>query len=418
MTRTRRLLTVGLFLTSYGSARGLAFLGVLLLPRLLPADVYGGVELALSVAALLGNSVGLGVPQAVARLRLAMGQKGMTDLLALAFLLSALPLLAASVGAEALGLPWVVPLALVFAVLYGAQYALSFWARMEGRKFVSTWVDNATLILIGVGAGVLTLMQRPPAIPTTIVALWIIAALCVLVGIKALAHFRAPALWANWRIAMKQGLPLLATGLVLATFVASPRLLAGRFLPLADVGALALAARICLVLLIVYQLLMTWHFRNLYIWPAERCDRLFSALLVGLSVLGSAVMLVWPWIAPLIAPDYPELPRLTVGIVAGQTVLWVALALFENPLGRQGLGTQAAPSLALVGLLAWGAIEGMMLFIAPTPHRVAFAALSLMTAGVGVQWYLLHRSGMSLPRSGVALASAVLPAALALLLDA
>lgn len=417
MSRIRRLFTVGLFLASYGGARGLAFLGVLLLPRLLNADVYGGVELALSVAGLLGNAVGLGVPQATARLRLLLGHERVTDLLALAFLLSATPLIVASMVASAFAPTWIVPLTLVLAAIYGAQYNLSFWARAEGQKFMSTWVDNGTLVLLGVGAGILTVLQITPEMPASIHGLWGIAALFVAGGAVTLYRFRIPGLWPNWRKAMQEGLPLLATGLVLAAFVAAPRLLAGRFLSLADVGALALAARICLLLLIFYQLLMTWNFRNFYIWPAERCDKVFAAILTALAGLGSLVMLVWPWAAPIIAPEFPELSRLTVGLVAGQTVLWVALALFENSLGRQGLGIKAAPTLFLVGLAAWGIIEAVMLFVPVTSHRIALAGIGLMAAGVTVQWGLLHRSGLSLPRAGAALVSAALPALLALLFE-
>lgn len=415
VSRLRRLITVGLFLASYGGARGLAFMGILLLPRLLSAEVYGGVELALSIAGLLGNAVGLGVPQATARLRLLLGHERVTDLLALAFLLSATPLVLGSIAAAVVTPLWIVPLTLVFAAIYGAQYNLSFWARAEGQKFMSTWVDNGTLVLIGIGAGILTVLHITPEMPASLYALWAVAALFVAGGGITLYRFRIPGLWLNWRKAMHEGLPLLATGLVLAAFVAAPRLLAGRFLSLADVGALALAARICLLLLIFYQLLMTWNFRNFYIWPAERCDKVFAAILIGLASLGSLVMLVWPWAAPVIAPEFPELPRLTVGLVAGQTVLWVALALFENSLGRQGLGIKAAPTLFLVGLAAWGIIEVIMLFVPITSHRIALAGIGLMAAGVTVQWGLLYRSGLSLPRSGLALVSAALPALLALL---
>ncbi len=417
VSRLRRLITVGLFLASYGGARGLAFLGVLLLPRLLSADLYGGVELALSVAGLLGNAVGLGVPQATARLRLLLGHERVTDLLALAFLLSATPLVLASMAAAVATPLWIVPLTLVFAAIYGAQYNLSFWARAEGQKFISTWVDNGTLVLIGIGAGLLTVLQITPDMSASLYGLWAIAFLLVMGGAITLHRFRIPGLWINWRKAMREGLPLLATGLVLAAFVAAPRLLAGRFLSLADVGALALAARLCLLLLIVYQLLMTWNFRNFYIWPADRCDKVLSAILIGLAGLGCLVMLVWPLVASVIAPDFPDLSRLTVGLVAGQTVLWAALALFENSLGRQGLGMKAAPTLLLVGLFAWGVIELVMLFVPVTSHRIALAGIGLMAAGVTVQWGLLYRSGMCLPRSGAALASAALPAILAVLIE-
>ncbi len=414
MSRGRRIGTALSFLASYGIARGLAFLGPLLLARLLTAETYGGLELALSLAALIGSAVGLGVPQAAPRLKLILGQARIADVLAFAFLLSALPLLIASWLTAWAGLSWVLTLTLGLAVLYGGQYGLSFWARVEGRKFLSTWVDNGTLLLLGVGAALLTLAAVTPTARDLIGSAWALAVLLGLLGLGVLAALRPKGLLTLWRGALKEGLPLLATGLVLAAFAAAPRLLAGRFLPLADVGALAFAGRLCLLLLVVHQLLMTWHFRNLYTWPAERCDKVFAGLLSGLALLGTAIMLAWPMVAPLLAPDYPPLPRLVVGLVATQTILWIGLALFEAMLGRQGLGARAAPILALVGVLGWGALEAGLLALPASPLLIALGSCGLLAAGVGAQWLLLRQSGLVLPRAGLALALVSLPPLVAL----
>ncbi|MFY8106040.1 MAG: hypothetical protein ACOVKO_03925 [Elstera sp.] len=415
MSRLRRAGTALSFLASYGIARGLAFLGPLLLPRLLTAETYGGLELALSLAALIGSAVGLGVPQAAPRLKLILGHARIIDVLAFAFLLSALPLLIASLLTAWAGLSWVLTLTLGLAVLYGGQYGLSFWARVEGRKFLSTWVDNGTLVLLGAATALLTLAAATPTARELIGSTWALAILFGLLGILVLTVLRPTGLVSLWRGALKEGLPLLATGLVLAAFAAAPRLLAGRFLPLADVGALAFAARLCLLLLVVHQLLMTWHFRNLYTWPAARCDRVFAGLLGGLALLGTAIMLAWPMVAPMLAPDYPPLPRLVVGLVAAQTILWIGLALFESMLGRQGLGSRAAPILALVGVLAWGGIEAGLLVLPASPLLITLGSCGLLGLGVGTQWLLLRQSGLVLPRAGLALVLTTVPPLMALL---
>lgn len=415
MPALRRTLIALSFLGSYGSARGLAFLGPMLLPRLLAPDVYGGLELALTLAALLGSAVGLGVPQAAPRLKLILGHGGVLDVLALAFLLSALPLLLASLLGVWLGLPWVATLTCGLGVLYGAQYGLSFWARVEGRKFLSTWVDNGALVLLGASAAGLTLLAATATPDQMIQSVWGLALPCLGLGFGVLLVLRPTNLFGQWRTALAEGLPLLATGLVLAGFAAAPRLLAGRFLPLADVGALAFAARLCLVLLVVHQLLMTWNFRNLYTWPTDRCDRVFAGLLGGLAALGCGILLLWPWVAPVLAPDQPSLPRVTVALVASQTILWIALALFEAMIGRQGLGTRAALALALVGGLAWAAIEAGFLIYPAETGTIAFAGCGLLAMGVATQWLLLWRAGLVLPRAGLALAAAAVPPLVALL---
>lgn len=414
MPPVSRLLTAGLFLASYGSARGLAFLGPLLLPRVLSADTYGALELALSLAMLLGNAVGLGVPQATARLKLLLGQGRILDVLALGFLLSAVPLTAASLAADWFGAAPVVLITLALAAVYGGQYALSFWARVEGRRFLSTWVDSGTLVLLGIGAAVLLLLQADMSLQTIAVGVWGIAGLLLLGGGVVLSRHRSSDLWNSWRRALREGLPLLATGLVLAGLVAAPRLLAGRFLPLADVGALALAARLCLLLVVVHQLVATWHYRSFFTWPPARCDVIFTCELGVLCLLGCGVMLVWPWVGPLIAPEFPALPRLTVALVASQTILWIGIALFESMLGRQGLGKIAAPALAVVGAVAWGAIEGVFLWLPATPQTVALAGVGLLSCGAATQWLLLRRSGLYLPRAGLALLAAAIPPLLAL----
>lgn len=416
MARVRKAFAALLFLGCYGSARGLAFFGPLLLSRLLAPDTYGGLELALAIATVMGSVVGLGVPQATPRLRLLLGHERVTDILILAFLLSALPLYLSSLASFWLGTPPVVSLTLGLGVLYGAQYSLSFWARVEGYKYLSTWVDNGSLVLLGVSAIVLTVLGAAPELTGFLYGVWGLALPLCLIGLGALSILRPQGLLKLWRTALKEGVPLVLTSLVLVAFAASPRLLAGRFLPLADVGALAFAARLCLIMLVVHQLLMTWHFRDLFTWPTQRWDKIFAGILVSLAVLGVGVMFAWPWVVPHLTPDYPAIPRLVVALIAGQTILWIAIALLESMLNRQGLGRRAAPTLALVGLLGWGAIEALLHFIPPTPLLVAFLGWCLLSIGVGTQWLLLRHSGLVLPRAGLALGVAAVPALIALAL--
>ncbi len=70
------------FVLSFGLAKGLAFGGVLLLPRLLDPVAYGAVELALSVGLLGASILGLGTVAAAAQLHLIEGERHTEPLLA------------------------------------------------------------------------------------------------------------------------------------------------------------------------------------------------------------------------------------------------------------------------------------------------------------------------------------------------
>ena len=307
-------------------------------------------------------------------------------------------------------------LAGLLTVLFAGQLAASFWARIHGRAALTAWLDNGAILLVGLAA-------LPVAVGWVFgiagVGAWLpasIAGLALIVLIMALVillRTRQPGLGAAWRRAAGMGLPMMAGGLLLFAITGAPRLLVGQFAGLEALAVYAFAARINLVLLLGHQILMTAFFARIYQMDTGRADRLFAAVLAGLILLATLLGAVWPWLSGWMPV---AVPPLIFALVAVQTILWIASAMLEMLVNREGLAGSAARWTALIAGLAIGG-----LYLASTRMQLDLAILCgvfvAMLAGLVIgQMAVLWRQGIRLPRLLLvvpAAALAVLPGVLA-----
>lgn len=415
--RLRQKLTkIAGFLLSYGAAKGCAFATPLALAFLLTPTDYGALEFALTAGLLGATLAALGVPQAMPRLILVQGESRSVDVLALAVLAAGTVGLAAAALFWISGAPGQWRLAGLLLVLFAGQLAASFWARIHGRAALTAWLDNGAILLVGVAAlpvaagWALGIAGAGAWLPLGIAGL---AMMLLSVALILLLRTHQPGLGAAWRRAAGMGVPMMAGGLLLFAITGAPRLLVGQFAGLEALAVYAFAARINLVLLLGHQILMTAFFARIYQMDAARADRLFSAVLAGLTLVATGLGVAWPWLAgwmPVVVPP------LIFALVAVQTILWIASAMLEMLVNRDGLAGPAARWTALVAGLAIGG-----LYLAST--RMSFdlvmlcgVFVAMLTGLVFGQMAVLWRHGVRLPRLMLVIpvaAFALLPGVLA-----
>jgi O-antigen/teichoic acid export membrane protein len=388
------------FIASFGAAKGVALIGPLILARLLTAQDYGAVELALSVG-LLGGVVGsLGIPLAVPQLYLALARRHVEDLLGFQTLVVAVAAAGSALILWHMRAPSALQLSAIMVGLFAAQIALSSYCRVRQARTWSGWVDNLCLVLLAVlslgwyaATGGLDLRHLSVGFQATLL-LVMVGALAVFLG------FRRPRFGPAYRDAIGRGSVMMINALLMFFTTSSLRLFIGHYLSLEDVALYSLCARICLALVFIHQLVVTGLFAQIYTLSDARFDRYFSACLGGLLGFGIALNTGFSWFAD--RWHWGSLDMATLHglfpIVCAQTVLWIATAWFEMLIVREGLAATSATVMALLfsTFVAVVAVLDVAGWLGLITINLVFG--SVLFVSVLCQIQLLARQGLRFPR--------------------
>lgn len=332
------------FLVVFIGAKVVALVGMLLLARLAAPDVFGGVELALSVALIVAGVGLLGVPGGATRLALAMDEPRVADILAFAAICIAAPATAAAVVGLILGWPsiWVLVLASCAAACF--QVATTTYARIRALRFVNSLSDPfAVLAMLALAAvlwlaGVLTLANLALAATG-------LACLLCLVLVAGFLRARRPGFLVAYPRALAVSLPILALSGVSMIVGVGLRPLLGTTFPLEQLAVYSLCFRLCAPCMLIHQLVGTAFFARLYRASDRNFDRVTAAMVAGCTV---CVIGLWLVLQPLIELAFPTYVT-QIGILAPlfplvglQVTIWIVNALLEMKVGRHDVAHQAA----------------------------------------------------------------------------
>jgi hypothetical protein len=359
------------FVLSFGLGKGSSFLAALALPRLMDAQVYGGVELALTIGSLGAAVVGLGATSVGTRRSLVDNDPRGETIVFVHCLWLAVVGLAIAGGLAAAG--WAVQYVCGAAMMgiIGFQVSAASLTRIRGQVYWSGWFDNIS-IMITLALVVLVVLMGRADLPTFT---WGVVATAAVGGLAALyVLMRRPI--GPWRpIAsdvLTLGLPMMLFSAAMALIFGTIRIAIAQELVLRDVACFSLCARICLVLIFVSQALVTGLFRPIYKAAGEAIARAFSFWIMALSGIALVVAIAGYYGAPLLvagtttpAADFAAVfPAVVV-----QTTFWVLNSNLEIFVVRELLSRQA--SVACVVFAATGLAVGAA--------AVALGLLSLMT---------------------------------------
>jgi hypothetical protein len=385
------------FAVSFGLSKAVAFGAALSLPRLVDAETYGILELALTIGLFAASILGTNVHTVAIRAHLveeAPNAQAMLTLQTLA--LSTVGLLAASI-AVVMGLGAMSALCAATVSLFAVQFFLSSAARMHGWINLTGWFDNVSIITVAALAAILLVlgMARPQAFLIAFVAIGVAAAIP---SARALVGMPPREIRALAMHAVRLGAPMTLYTLSALVMFGTPRIAIAQALTITDVSTYSLCARVATFLVFPHQLLGTGLFRQLYQMKIELVGRLMAAWMVVISLIGLAFAIITrltsPWL--VLGTDVPNtaivhlMPAVTV-----QTVLWILNANLEMFVNRELISRTA--SIALIGLAAAAAGIGFALHAAGMLPllTVIYLYIGLSLVSLTIQLMLLARKGFA-----------------------
>jgi hypothetical protein len=399
------------FLMNFGAAKLAAFTGPIVLARLLDPVTYGGIEFGLSIATFTAGLLSLGIPGALPQMTLLRRTMPMVDLLAASV---AVPGALCLLGAVAVfilgGSSWAIQaLTLICAVLILAQGALSIYCRTHSQRSLAAWADGAgNLIVVAIG-----LIAFGLGVPT-LSAITTGAILCAVVVVAAAfattARLRRPALAERFVMTFRFGAPVLLQSLAIVWCVVSGRIYLGSFLDPQAVAVYGAGFRIASALLVVHAVLAIAFFARLYAMRTRQYDLFLSIYFVVLTLIALAMILVFPFLAARMSlravQSVPEAVAL-FPIILLQVFAWGCIASLELRVARARRAGRAAVVISVVA-----AAFAIMTFFAAwwgllTLNFTAWLSALQMIACVLIQFLVLWRRGLTMPRTIFAFASGV-----------
>jgi hypothetical protein len=398
----------GIYLVNFGLAKAAAFLGPLLLARMLASDLYGGIEFSWSTGALAATVLSAGIPAALPQLLLLRRPIAATDIMAAAV---ALP------GALGLGLILLLmptggapaaTLAVSCTILALAQLCASSYARTRSYRNWALWLESLATHVV-VLAALLAGWREGASIGDVAFATACAAALLTLASALLALRFRAADFMARLRAAMRLGLPLLIYSLCSIWMVVSGRIYLGATLGAQDLAAFSVSFRIGSAILIVHAILATALFARLYRLHARQYDRYLGVYQALISAACIVLVLIYPTILDRLALRAidPLEQTQAIGIfpiVMLQIFGWNAWATLEMRVARARRGLQASWRTLIVFALFAMLVAGLHWMNVLTLRGTAWLVAAQMAAGVAIQMYVLWRRGLKMPRTATSLA--------------
>jgi O-antigen/teichoic acid export membrane protein len=385
------------FVMSFGLAKGTAFLAALALPRLIDAQAYGLIELAMTVGLLAVAVLGLGVPAAAARLDLVdRDPRASSVLVALCLWLAAVGLLATGVMAASGHEARYICCAAILG-LYALQFSASTYTRMRGHIQFSGWFDNVTILLAFLLVLGLVVVGRGDiqsfAWSLVTVSLAIAMGALALLARTSLAGFGG-LLWSTVGI----GIPMMFLGLANQVIFGTSRIAIAQELSLADVASFSLCARLTLILVFVSQVLSTGFFRSLYQLDNNAIARIFPKWLMALSGVALVLAATAYFSAHLlvIGTDIPAASLAAIfPAVTIQTTLWILNSNLEMYVTRELIARQVA--IVFVVIAAAGLALGVVVSALGQLDLMAIINIYslVMLIALLAQMVILSRRGIS-----------------------
>ena len=384
------------FLIAFVGLKVVALFGMLWLARVASPEVFGGIELAISVGLIVVGVGLLGVPGGVTRLALALDEPLIGDHLSFAALCIAGPATVAAVVGLVIGAPPVAVLIPAVCAVTSFQSSGSTFARIRARPMLNSIIDPLPVLSILAIAGGLWAAGRLN-LPSLALGVTILAGVLSTALLIGFIRNRRPDFLVAYRRALGISLPLLALSGVAMIVGAGLRPLLGVRFSLADLALYSLCFRLCAPSMLMHQILGTAFFARIYKAADHNFDRV-AAGLMGACVL--TVIAIWLALPPLVGfvfPTYiPALPGLTVlfPLVGLQVILWILIAFLEMKVGRHAVATGASiAGYVIFGAfaLAFSVLPVDTLLRATLLFDVALAAFAVS------QLILLHRRAVKLP---------------------
>ncbi|RMG84292.1 MAG: hypothetical protein D6714_08245 [Bacteroidetes bacterium] len=391
------------FTLAFGFVKFNAFTAALILSNFV-GDVadYGLFEYALSVGFMIAIPLDFGLNGAYPYFNLRLGQK---DTRAVFFFHAVL------MGSVALGLFWVnqflggiVPEKLLLALLIGGVVsiqALSSAMLKSHEILLPAVLADGGLFLVLNGYN-LWLYLSGNAFDPGILKLVFTAYLLFLTAWQGWLFWQKRATFSlrKYREVLRFGKHLVLSAFLIICLTGSARLFIEWFLGLEEVGYYGFYFRFAAVTVMLHQIVNIVFFKKMYQSDGRTLDRYFAMFLL---LLVGGGLLLWA-VIPAIFRDYLQLLASSFHTYKGlyfiltfQMICWIALALNENIIYREGLSAQMNRGFILLIALMVAVLTGMHALGILDVFRLTIVNMMAIFAAVELQSGLLRHKGIDLP---------------------
>ena len=349
-----RLGTISAYLGHFLLSKGIAAVGPLLLAALLPATVYGGIELALSLGAWLSFLLGLAVSTALPQMTLRRNPIYATDVLALVGVAHGVLFTGTAVIALGLGTAPIIPLIAAMSFVVTAQSYLSIHFQTTSKRDAAAWTSSLS-ILTATLFGLLVWGIGAASLDSLALSLTLTAGVMTIAAGQIFATVRHPGLVDRLAQALRIARQFLIFGLVTTWIASSGRLILGWLFALETVAIYSFDFRLASLVLIMHQLLSIGAFASLYSMRTRQFDRLASIYLGAVALLLLAATLLFPWLLPHLALQAISPMRRGEAVamfpaVALQVFGWLAAGAIEMRVNRARRVGRATVLIAFVAI--------------------------------------------------------------------
>lgn len=390
---------------AFGVAKGTVFLFPLMLARSWNLRDYGLFEYSLAWGNLLAVPLGVGFGAAIPYFLLQRAKPKYLGAFQFHALLAGAGLALLTIGYMVFGFSITSYMIALIAGVVVIQGIRSTMYKVWGVPERASVIESGIYFVLFVEAVLLAVLGRTLNFKLLLITLNLYALFLVIVSLR---RFWPVRYWrgqlARYGQAVRFGSPVVLTSACIVFLSSSTRLLAGKFFSIEEVGIYSFFFRITSPVVLIHTLLTTVYFRKLYQSGERSLDTYFSLIL--LTAFGGGLFL---FVAlPPVCHGYFPLLRHVEGenlgvywLLVAQMVFWVAIALAEFIIYRQGQATKF--SLILMGTIGVLLVGSFLLKFA---GRLTLLTLSQVQLGglflaALAQVLLLRNSGVRLVKTPI-----------------
>lgn len=402
------------FLFVFVATKGFVFLGFLFLGRAIEPNIYGTIELSLSLALVGATLLGLGLGGAATKMKLDLGVEPIADLFASRVVIASGIATVAGVASYLSGnmeaaLGWILlPLAV-------SQLSYGILLKINQRRIPTAFTDtllNSTVLIFSFA---IIIQFGRLDIERLLIACALAAIIVTLTSVSILFSVRAQHLGARIKISLALGLPMLFGDLAGQVLTQGGRIsLALTGIGLDAIGLYSAVFRVCAGLVLFHQVIWTVYYTPLYKLSAKSLDRAYAGICLGFSVLGFSLAVIIIAFSDLVFPQYIHRAR-TVGwlapVVCAQVLQWIYLPMLLIRLQKAGIALQGG-FLILIWLILMGG--GLLIWNNFHTSGASFAVVmaAYLTCFVGANLSLcaaLYRRGDKLKLTAILIGLGLCP---------
>jgi O-antigen/teichoic acid export membrane protein len=383
-----------LFILAFGLVKSNTFLSPLLLANTISIEEYGSIEFALSIGMILAAFAHLGIGTSYPFFNLKRDRKDNNAIIIFHGILIAMT-----------GLFWGIfiitsnfiefkyGLGLQILLVFASQLILSIIYRTNKKSIFAIIIDGSLYIPLLL-YGLLVLMEYEYSII-------VLNYLYILYQLILLIIYVFEWKLAEGKVTKEAYLEVLSFGGVIVicgvfsvSLTMGGRLLVEHFFSEATIGYYSFYYRFATAVMLLYQALTVYFFKDIYVMEMSKLDKYFSIFVAIITLLGLALWILVPLMLidyiPLLSNSFEEYKVLYL-LLCFQMPFWISMALNENIVYRENLSKQFSVVLGITIVFMVGLLFSLDYLVGVSLPMIVIANIAAYYIVIEGQFFLIKQ---------------------------